>query len=76
MADHVHIEGTNSHDNFAVNGIARTVSVTDAAGTALQTLTLANDVEIATVLGRDGNDTFLVSPAPSVGALSQTVICW
>ncbi|MCM2371709.1 dockerin type I domain-containing protein [Aporhodopirellula aestuarii] len=69
VGDHVIVEGTNSHDNIAVNSPNRTATVTDAAATVLKTVALAGDVEILTAMGRAGNDTFLVTPAPTVGGV-------
>ena len=69
VADHLIIEGTNSQDRIAIDSPNRTATVTDAAGTVLKTVTMANDVEIITAMGRAGNDTFTVTPAPTVGGV-------
>ncbi|MGB7324210.1 MAG: dockerin type I domain-containing protein [Rubripirellula sp.] len=69
VGDHVIVEGTNSHDQIIVDSPNRTVTVTDAAGTELKTVTLAVDVESVTAQARNGNDTFLVVPAPTVGGI-------
>lgn len=70
VGDHVIVEGTNSHDQILVDSPNRTVTVTDAAGIALKTVTLANDVELITAQARSGNDTVLVVPSPTVGAVT------
>ncbi|MEM7311707.1 MAG: dockerin type I domain-containing protein [Planctomycetota bacterium] len=71
VADHLIVEGTNSHDQIAVDSPNRTATVTDATGTALKTVTLADDVETITAMGRDGNDTFWVTPSETVGAVAN-----
>ena len=73
VADQVLVEGTNSHDRILVDSVNRTVRVTDAAGTVLKEVTLADDVEQVIALGRNGNDTFTVVPAPQVGAIVEAV---
>lgn len=69
VGDHLIIEGTQSHDRIAVDSPNRTATVTDATGTVLKTVTMGGDVEIITAMGRDGNDTFTVTPSPTVGGV-------
>jgi Dockerin type I domain/RTX calcium-binding nonapeptide repeat (4 copies) len=71
VGDHVIVEGTNSRDRILIDSPNRNATVTDATGTALKTVTLAVDVELLTAKGRLGNDTFLVVPAPTVGAVAN-----
>jgi len=67
VADVVTVQGTNGRDQVLVDSPKRTVTVTNGAGTALKTVTLAADIENVSVQGLNGNDTFLVVPAPTVG---------
>ncbi|MCG8650173.1 MAG: dockerin type I domain-containing protein [Pirellulales bacterium] len=70
VADHVLVEGTNNRDLIAINAETRVVTVTDVTSTDYQPVTLSDDVEVATGLGRLGNDTFLVTPAPTVAGFT------
>lgn len=65
VADVVNVLGTNNHDVITVDSPNRTVTVENAAGTVYKAITLGATVEEVTALGRLGNDTFLVIPAPA-----------
>ncbi|NLX97989.1 MAG: hypothetical protein GXY83_17640, partial [Rhodopirellula sp.] len=62
-ADHVIVEGTNSHDVIYVDSPARTVTVENISGVDLKPVVLGATVEAVTVKARLGNDTILVVPA-------------
>ncbi len=64
--DSVIIEGTNNRDSIAVDATARVASVTDVNGTQLQPVTLGTGIESVLARGLRGNDTFQVTPAPTV----------
>jgi len=67
-ADRVILVGTNNHDVITIDSPARTAIVQNAAGVDLKQVTLGATVEILTAQGLLGNDTFIVIPAPPVGA--------
>ncbi|MEZ6132265.1 MAG: hypothetical protein R3C59_26690 [Planctomycetaceae bacterium] len=68
VGDVVVVNGTSNHDTITVDSPTRTVSVTNAAGTALMPVVLNNDVEQVKVLAGLGNDTIVVVPGAPVGA--------
>ena len=74
-ADIVQVVGTNNHDLITVNSPSGIITVQNAAGIDLKPVVLGDNVEIVQALGRLGNDTFLVIPAPpvSVGANNHPI---
>jgi uncharacterized repeat protein (TIGR01451 family) len=68
VADRVILVGTNNHDVITINSPARTAIVQNAAGTDYKQVTLGQSVEILSAQGLLGNDTFIVIPAPALGA--------
>ncbi|MDY0166305.1 MAG: NF038122 family metalloprotease, partial [Thermoguttaceae bacterium] len=61
--DHTVVLGTNSHDVITVDAPNRRIDVENIGG-VLAPVVLASTVETVTVLGRLGNDTIIVVPAP------------
>lgn len=72
LADEVTVVGTNNHDFIVIDSPNRTVTVENAAGVQLKPVVLSNDLEVVNVLGRLGNDTFLVVPAPPTAIAGDT----
>jgi hypothetical protein len=60
--DEVDVQGTNAGTGFIADEVHRTVLVSDAAGVNLLPVHLAADVQIAGLLGGNGNNSFLVAP--------------
>ena len=71
-ADELVVMGTNSHDVITIDArlAHRTVSVENVSGNVLKPVALATDLEVVSVLGRLGADTFLVIPDSHVGQLA------
>ncbi|MHC4404254.1 MAG: hypothetical protein ACYTG0_31755, partial [Planctomycetota bacterium] len=68
VGDEVIVMGSRDGDVFRVDGPARTVTVVNQAGTLLLPVELGADMERVGVDGDEGDDLFLVTPAPG-GAL-------
>ena len=66
VGDAVVVQGSHSNDSIFVDGLTRTVSVTNAVPMLLKPVTLGADVEVAGVDGLSGDDNFLVVPDPRV----------
>ncbi|MCO6458749.1 MAG: hypothetical protein J5I93_25865 [Pirellulaceae bacterium] len=67
-ADKVILLGTNDHDVIVINSPSRVASVEDTFGVVLKPVNLATTVEVLNAQARDGNDTFLVVPAPPLSS--------
>ncbi len=63
-SDQLIVNGTNNSDFILANAANRTVTVENAAGTDLKTITIDQTIEQLTVNGRLGTDTFFVVPSP------------
>jgi hypothetical protein len=71
--DEVHVLGNNAGSVITVDSPNRRVTVENALNVVLMPVVLAPDVQVASIAGGIGNNTFLVIPARNVPAANDTV---
>ncbi|HEV7224294.1 MAG TPA: hypothetical protein VGN42_16415, partial [Pirellulales bacterium] len=71
--DEVDVQGNNAGSVITVDSPNRRVTVENALNVVLMPVVLAPDVQVASVAGGIGNNTFLVIPARNVPAANDTV---